>query len=189
VNLGPPAWTSQWAEPLDSAWPLVLGIDPGAKSLGLSIFSNGALSGAWYFEGTPKQLADKAEHAVETIGGRVDVVVLEAMVSYPGRASARAWATALDLLQVTRTGAFIAGHLRPNIFQGPTAVEWKGTVPKAIHQKRILKTLSPLELGTWAQFKSCMPPARAHNALDAIGLGLWHLKRLGPGLSGREEVG
>lgn len=53
---------------------------------------------------------------------------------------------------------------------------WKGSVPKDIHQKRILAKLSPDEIEVIPK----RPRAKDHdhNILDAVGVGLWKLRRL-----------
>lgn len=57
-----------------------------------------------------------------------------------------------------------------------TPVEWKGSVPKEIHNRRVLAKLTEQELA----LLPVRPRARNpydHNTVDAIGLGLWLLKR------------
>ncbi len=54
---------------------------------------------------------------------------------------------------------------------------WKGTIPKEIMAERIIMALTPKERSVLDGVK-CAASAR-HNVIDAIGLGLWHLKRLG----------
>ena len=55
--------------------------------------------------------------------------------------------------------------------------QWKGSVPKTIHGRRIQGQLSPWERGIY----SAVPCAasKRHNVLDAIGLGIWFLQRKG----------
>ena len=53
---------------------------------------------------------------------------------------------------------------------------WKGTVPKDVHNQRVLHALG--------QFEITLLPLRLraktydHNMLDAVGMGLWELRRL-----------
>lgn len=54
--------------------------------------------------------------------------------------------------------------------------DWKGTVPKAVHQPRIIGALTPHEL---ALLGTVNRPN--HDIVDAVGLGLWHLGRTGRG--------
>ncbi len=53
---------------------------------------------------------------------------------------------------------------------------WKGTVPKKIHNQRVLAALTPAELAVVPK----RPKAKDvdHNTCDAIGLGLWKLGRM-----------
>ena len=53
---------------------------------------------------------------------------------------------------------------------------WKGSVPKPIHNKRVLAALTPGELALLPR----RPRAKDHdhNCVDAVGLGLWKLGRL-----------
>lgn len=44
--------------------------------------------------------------------------------------------------------------------------QWKGNVPKKIHQRRIARALTTAELG-------CVDPAGTHDMWDAIGIGLF----------------
>jgi hypothetical protein len=56
--------------------------------------------------------------------------------------------------------------------------EWKGQVSKGGMNNRTLRALSDAE-------RACIPELAAskiHNVLDAVGVGLWYLKRLGPGI-------
>jgi hypothetical protein len=52
--------------------------------------------------------------------------------------------------------------------------EWKGQVPKDVHHRRALAILSDDERAAIPS----LPRTYAHNALDAVALGLWRLGRL-----------
>lgn len=54
---------------------------------------------------------------------------------------------------------------------------WKGQIPKDIHHRRILGLLAPTEK---TRLDACLSGVAAgirHNVLDAVGLGLWFLRR------------
>lgn len=53
--------------------------------------------------------------------------------------------------------------------------EWKGNTPKKIHQKWILGELSLEERAIVEKIK---PATLRHNAVDAVGIGLFYLKRM-----------
>ena len=53
---------------------------------------------------------------------------------------------------------------------------WKGSVPKKVMTDRILNRLTAVERQI---VEACgCPKSKIHNVLDAVGLGLWRLKRL-----------
>jgi len=54
--------------------------------------------------------------------------------------------------------------------------EWKGQVLKEIHGARVLEVLDDAERGIVAL--GARPKSKAHNVLDAVGLGLWALGRM-----------
>jgi hypothetical protein len=57
--------------------------------------------------------------------------------------------------------------------------KWKGSVPKKVHHPRIIAALAENELVVVSNVKASA--ARLHNVVDAVGLGLWALKRMGRG--------
>jgi hypothetical protein len=56
----------------------------------------------------------------------------------------------------------------------PHPKEWKGSVPKRIHQPRILSALAPQERALIPD----LPQSKLHNAIDAVGLFLWACGRM-----------
>jgi hypothetical protein len=83
-----------------------------------------------------------------------------------------------DLLDL----ACLVGRLQGRLEEKGVDVElvyprtWKGTVPKDIHNKRVLAALSKEELALLPK----RPRAKDfdHNLLDAVGIGLWKLGRI-----------
>jgi hypothetical protein len=77
-----------------------------------------------------------------------------------------------DLLDL----AMIVGEIKRHYQAAGCTVElvwprtWKGTVPKPIHNARVLNALNDQEL-------RLLPRIRNHNMVDAVGLGLWKLRR------------
>jgi hypothetical protein len=78
--------------------------------------------------------------------------------------------------------ACLVGRLQGRLEEKGVDVElvyprtWKGTVPKDIHNKRVLAALSKEELAKLPK----RPRAKDydHNMLDAVGIGLWKLGRM-----------
>lgn len=55
--------------------------------------------------------------------------------------------------------------------------QWKGSVPKKIHNARVIGRLAPSEFARIPK----LPESKLHNVIDAIGLGLFALGRMGRG--------
>lgn len=79
------------------------------------------------------------------------------------------------------TLGIVVGEWKEYLYRHGATVElvlprtWKGTVPKRIHGKRIVATLTEEEKKVLPR----RPRAKNydHNMLDAVGLGLWKLER------------
>lgn len=56
--------------------------------------------------------------------------------------------------------------------------QWKGQVPKTIHNARVLAMLKPEETRTFLSLTQNVG-TKIHNVIDAIGLGLWYLRKEG----------
>jgi hypothetical protein len=54
---------------------------------------------------------------------------------------------------------------------------WKGQIPKEVHHRRILEVLTATERTRLSASLSGIAPSIRHNLLDAVGLGLWFLRR------------
>lgn len=75
--------------------------------------------------------------------------------------------------------ALLVGELRGFYRRSGLPVElveprrWKGTTPKKIHNRRVKDALAPEERA----ILPTLPEYKAHNMIDAVGLGLWWLKK------------
>ena len=78
-----------------------------------------------------------------------------------------------DLIQV----AFAAGRCvgKGKFFETVLPGQWKGQVPKKIHNRRVLAKLTPEEHVVLDAAE--VRPSLRHNIIDAIGIGLWRVKR------------
>lgn len=148
----------------------IVSIDPGKRS-GWAVFFDGELlfADAW-------AEADMLDGALPMVGIAPAVAVIECPVIYPlgkGKGDPN------DLI----TLAVLVGDLRGFYRRAGLDVAlvkprtWKGTVPKRIHNERVLGALTPEERALLPR----RPRARDfdHNMLDAVGLGLWQLAREG----------
>jgi hypothetical protein len=55
--------------------------------------------------------------------------------------------------------------------------EWKGSVPKDIHNRRVLGQLRYGETLIYTNATKTIPKSKHNNVIDAIGIGLWRLDR------------
>lgn len=144
----------------------LVAIDPGVKNLAWARFDNGVLTRCGL-----SRTDHATNHARALIGlSQPDILVLEQMVP-------RDLPNASDLIAVSHTGAYVAGALRPTVLLYPTAQEWKGSVPKRIHHPRIAAKLTDAERAVVASVAVRVPASLLHNVWDAVGLGLWGLRR------------
>lgn len=152
----------------------LLAVDPGVTYCGCAFFKHGSL----VLQSTPKIPKTTPEvdrpfllreavslwvHAVHI--DRIHVVVVEGMKIYPPRIQK---VPPADILAVqTIVGALLSMPCGKRL--SPLAAEWKGQLVKKVHHARIEGKLSATE-------KLVAKDASEH-AWDAIGLGLWGLKR------------
>ena len=138
---------------------IVACIDPGVNP-GLAIYLNGLLIDAYYV----------TDVEAFTVPIKADVVVLEHL--YIDRHSRQ---PPNDIVKAQLWGAFLAGKFQPKILETVLPSEWKGQVPKDVHNKWIISKLSADEVDV---IKTCTTKkSKLHNVIDAAGIGLWYLKR------------
>jgi hypothetical protein len=145
----------------------LLAIDPGGACLGWALFEDGVLIEVGLSRTKEQLTGARARHHALILpkarGGRV----VSEMMRYRG---SRSGIPPQDLVELN----LIAGHVGSEWVYPD---EWKGRVPKEIHQPRILKALTPEELYL---VEGVRPPTLRHNAIDAVGIGLYCLGRLKP---------
>jgi hypothetical protein len=147
----------------------VICIDPGVKACGVAWFDGPELLVAGY---VPKEDLDSwVRHNVVKHGRRATRVVIEFPRIYPG--SGQQKGDLNDLLNLAAVVGYVEGQ-GLGIAERVYPSQWKGQVPKKIMTARILSKLAPGEL---ARIEHA--GAKDHNTIDAIGIGLWKLGRLG----------
>lgn len=140
---------------------IVMGVDPGAQHAGWCVMDKNKIITLGVATG------DSAGRLLTAIGlwrGKIDVLVVERMQAYP-----QSPVPVGDLLDVQFTGGFIAGAIAPKVLLTPRPREWKGTIPKDIHHRRITASLSYEATDMLAEIQKSI----RHNALDAVGLAQW----------------
>lgn len=172
------------------AWGMY--IDPGKHFHAIALFSESVL-GSVYF-----QPADSNPYGDGVLN--VSSLVIEKPQIYPGADEKNP----NDILEVYGAARFAEGIIRAR--GGPAAHyvlprEWKGSFKKPPHHRQVWAALTPPEKAAFAECAghsvdfigekieaACQRLARtrevsgyswkAHNLLDAVGLGLWHHRRL-----------
>ncbi len=155
---------------------ILVAIDPG-RDAGVALFVGGRLVGARLVNGLRPS---PGLVGLGLLSGDAEIAV-EIPVLYPG---GRSRAPGGDLI----TLAYRAGRLVEAVDAalGPRNVKvvelapaaWKAQVPPTLLEARIRERLDADEL---ALVEGVTSPTRLHNVLDAVGLGLFRLKRMGRG--------
>ena len=91
-----------------------------------------------------------------------------------------------DLLPLAAIAGNLMSHFPWAKTQLPKPAQWKGQVPKDVHNARVLKRLSVDETRLVAAAR--VAKSKAHNMIDAIGLGLWALGRMTKTGAANEDV-
>lgn len=140
----------------------IVAIDPGKHASGVAVFQDGELVEVAY--------TNDAE-ALAYYRGRVDRVVIEAPRIY----DIRRWkGDPNDLVDIAIAGAALAGSVLPAELKPVRPDGWKGQTPKKIQNKRTLKALTD---GERELLEGAATASKLHNVIDAVGIGLWELKR------------
>lgn len=146
-------------------------IDPGLQT-GWAIWSLSGLVACGL--GDPRS---SSRHVVVSSNPDADLISdtwIEAPVIYP-----RSKARPADIMKLSRTagewfGTYRTLGVEPHYVE---PAEWKGQVPKDVHQARVWADLDLDERDVVNEACRGMAPSKRHNVLDAVGLGLWVAER------------
>lgn len=148
----------------------LLSADPSMTATGLALYKEGTLTQVALVRA--KTLTEQI-HKIHAFRGWVpDEVALEFPVIYP-----RGKEDPNDLLKVAAAaGACV------NLAKTPQAAyyeprQWKGQMPKSVCGRRIRASLSDFENKVLDRYFATVPKGLQHNVLDAVGVGLKHLRR------------
>ncbi len=164
---------------------VVLTLDPSVRSPGIAIFHDSILCETVRMPVAivkDEQRGARVARAADTLmfftraWRRPDVIVYEWPQVYR---AGRSKGDPADLIALAAVGAALAAILAVPTIVTPTASEWTGGLPKVTtgdpwkspRGRRIASRLSPAEL-------ALVP--KSHDAIDAVGLGLWYLGRFAP---------
>lgn len=149
----------------------------------MSVFRDGVLVRAAYVKNTemkkrgPEAWQPMAKAVYKWLadfmadGERVDVLVLEVPQVY---SAGQQKGDTDDLIQLAGVDGCIVGYVGPDAVKAYLPREWGGQTPKHIKNARVMKELTEEEKRA---IEACAP-SLLHNVQDAIGIGLYYLKRM-----------
>ena len=118
----------------------------------------------------------RGKHWLETLDDMPPVMVKEVIceepVIYP-----RSSVNPASILLLAHVAGAVAGLYHPAPYYQVKPRTWKGTMPKVICNARTFNKLERIELTLTDTMAESVPRSLVHNVIDAIGVGLWHLKR------------
>lgn len=152
----------------------LLSIDPGKKAIGWAMFTENPLQKGGDLWACGLVRGDDLKDLIKAIASCL-VGARRAIIEIPQVYQQRHWGgDPNDLIDVALVAGAVAGRLLcPVEFVKPHA--WKGTRKKRICHALTRKTLTDDE---WSIVESVdAPSSLRHNVIDAVGIGLWRLKR------------
>lgn len=145
----------------------IIAVDPGTEQAGFALFENGKLIQAELI----KEKGSLKEHRAWRVSCRIGELLVPGatlVIEHP-QVYARSPSDPDDLLALALVvGGVLALHKGGEIVRPR---EWKGQVPKNLMTARILRQLDADERALCKQIND------NHNVLDAVGIGIWKLKR------------
>jgi hypothetical protein len=168
----------------------LLAVDPGIRGCGAAVFTDGKLVAAAYVK-NPLRTGNRAREAATmaeavrdwALARDVDEIAVEWMKVYWGDEGGK---DPNDLLALCGIGAAVAA-LTGAETTSYLGSEWKRTLKKEPCHARIRLRLDPREKGV-AEAAVRAAGSLGHNVMDAVGIGLHHLRRLGIVGPGRRRV-
>lgn len=152
---------------------MLIAIDPG-KTSGFAAYMGGKLIEACAIKEQALLARAAANSSLPGCFSSRPIFVCELPVVYKSRN-----VPASDLINLAVLVGDLRGLFRAKGFETVLVKPrtWKGTVPKEIHNRRVLRELTQEEKAILPK----RPRARDydHNMIDAVGLGLWFLKSKG----------
>lgn len=145
-------------------------VDPGKKRSAVAAFRANEFVGVWF----------ASDGSMEMKENQVGSVAMEMPQSYPSSA-----VPPQDLLDLAAAGMAVSARLAKPLsnIRLIKPSEWKGQVPKNITQKRIERFLTMSERICLERCLQLVTPSLRHNLYDAVGLGLFALKRVKRGIA------
>lgn len=146
----------------------LVAVDPGTTNLGIALFEGGTLARVGYLR------RPTVRDILDWVGGQRAVWVREKMQKYPDRPTTH---KDLDRIERLMKATAKAGGFRWAAQYHP--MTWKRNVPKNIHHGRLASALATGERRFFSKANG--------DGKDAVGIGLYALRRTGAGGTPREN--
>ncbi len=162
----------------------VLAIDPSIRATGVAVFEKQELVFCTVIRPTKSDDPKKCKHynlkeiqkiLEKEIGWSVTPEAIIAEVPEVYQVSK---GNPNQLMHLAVLDGMILGRLKAQQTFLPLPKEWKGQVPKEIHNAKALAKLSRREKELVVSYLIRTPESIRHNAYDAIALGQWALERM-----------
>lgn len=151
----------------------LFGIDPGVKACGVALFVDGELLSVEHTNTLPSNAA-----LASLVKADIHVVVEKPQVYRTLKGDPN------DLVDVAVAGGEMLGRILQAVDAKDAVVErivpavWKKQLPKTVVRDRVERLLSAEEQKVLMRCR--LAPSLMHNVVDAVGIGLWGLKRFRP---------
>lgn len=161
----------------------LVSVDPGVHAHGVALWESGELRGATYAQATSVhatldvEAVSAANAVVRWLRGFCggELAVVEVPRSYDVQHQK---GDQNDLVWLAFSAGVLLGTLGLPHTRLVTPAEWKRQVPKEVAQLRYQHALTEVERGVLARALEDVPAREHHNVWDAVGLGLWVLRRV-----------
>jgi hypothetical protein len=167
----------------------LISFDPGLREAGLAVFIEGRLAFACLVRNPEARKRDGP--AWRLMGREVFRVIydnhiikrniwdstLASEIPQVYQEGKSAGVDPSDLTNLSGVVGAVIGYLNPDQVFTYLPREWKGQIPKDKHQPRIISRLDKEETAVLNAVRC--PKGKLHNVVDAIGVGLFHLGRIG----------
>lgn len=157
----------------------LVAVDPATKATGIALFDAHKLTHVALVRGNSigQMLIALSNLDWPPEFGIPNVVIVERPVVYPRDGIKKA----KDLISVAIVGGAAALAFGCEVWTETEFIEprtWKGSVPKEIHNARVMNMLDSNEIEIIDKRLATAPPKLVHNVIDAVGIGLYKLGRM-----------
>lgn len=157
---------------------MLVAIDPGLRAAGVARFEDELLVACDcvredYGEG-PTQWTAMAAAVSEWIGDDVDELAIEYMVTRPDRSDVHD-----DLIQLSQVSGGIYALVGAETTVAVPPSNWTKNRPKRVNHRRVRKRLNEAETAVLEHALAGVYKTNRKEVLDAVGIGLYLLDRLG----------